>query len=199
MGKLVNCSACGFAFNRRDARQKYCSKHCRKMQRRCADCGKQIGRAAFRCKKCAPRLRTDLRNIRDTNGRKRCPSCDRWLDEVMFSRSTSKGDGLQSCCKACAAVRRLSRKYGVDSLSIPDSCEICGGSNNGRLLYVDHDHACCQPNDAQKTCGECIRGFVCAKCNTRLAVLDDREWCGLAATYLDRYRRRLRGGVQRAS
>jgi hypothetical protein len=31
-----------------------------------------------------------------------------------------------------------------------------------RAIHVDHDHACC-PGD--RTCGKCIRGLACARCN----------------------------------
>lgn len=42
-------------------------------------------------------------------------------------------------------------------------CAVCGGQNeNGKALYVDHDHACCP---GANTCGKCVRGLLCDPCN----------------------------------
>ncbi len=53
-------------------------------------------------------------------------------------------------------------------------CAICGstevGSANKARMSVDHDHRCC-PGD--KSCGKCIRGVICNRCNTGLARFDD--------------------------
>lgn len=44
-------------------------------------------------------------------------------------------------------------------------CEICKIIPK-ESLHVDHDHNCCA---GEKTCGVCVRGIVCAKCNTAIA------------------------------
>ena len=43
-----------------------------------------------------------------------------------------------------------------------DGCELCGEKSE-RAYHVDHDHSCC---NGQKTCGKCVRGIICHKCNT---------------------------------
>jgi hypothetical protein len=35
---------------------------------------------------------------------------------------------------------------------------------------VDHDHACC---DGPTSCGKCVRGFICSKCNRLLGCAED--------------------------
>jgi hypothetical protein len=45
---------------------------------------------------------------------------------------------------------------------IKDGCHVCGQYQE-RNLHIDHDHACCSTGVA--TCGECVRGVVCNKCN----------------------------------
>jgi len=42
-----------------------------------------------------------------------------------------------------------------------NGCEICGDKPE-RTLHVDHDHKCC---NVLNTCGECVRGIICNKCN----------------------------------
>ena len=53
-------------------------------------------------------------------------------------------------------------------------CAICGttepGGRHDTFFPVDHDHACC-PGD--KSCGKCLRGLLCAKCNLGLGAFDD--------------------------
>jgi hypothetical protein len=44
-----------------------------------------------------------------------------------------------------------------------NGCQICGDKPKDRPLHVDHDHACCLPEKI--TCGKCVRGVVCGKCN----------------------------------
>ena len=42
-----------------------------------------------------------------------------------------------------------------------NGCELCGDKPE-RSLHVDHDHKCC---DGPISCGKCVRGIVCNKCN----------------------------------
>lgn len=42
-----------------------------------------------------------------------------------------------------------------------NGCEICGDKPNNSL-HVDHDHNCC---NGQITCGKCVRGIICNRCN----------------------------------
>lgn len=47
-------------------------------------------------------------------------------------------------------------------------CEICGNKPE-RNLHVDHDHKCC---DGQISCGKCVRGIVCNRCNVAIDKFD---------------------------
>jgi hypothetical protein len=42
-----------------------------------------------------------------------------------------------------------------------NGCQICGDKPEA-TLHVDHDHNCC---NGQTTCGKCVRGILCNKCN----------------------------------
>lgn len=73
------------------------------------------------------------------------------------------------------AQKALSR-YGLDydrMLASQDGrCAACGvhHSTLKRRLQVDHDHTCCP---ARTSCGKCVRGLLCHKCNTTLGMVDD--------------------------
>lgn len=72
----------------------------------------------------------------------------------------------------------------VDKLNymLSKGCDICGSYEK---LCVDHDHSCC--SDRNTSCGECIRGILCDKCNRALGyMMDDPERLIKAAEYLRR-------------
>jgi len=55
-------------------------------------------------------------------------------------------------------------------LSQNSVCAICEKPSGMNYLAVDHDHMCC---DSKKTCGKCIRGLLCQKCNGFLGRIQD--------------------------
>jgi hypothetical protein len=61
-------------------------------------------------------------------------------------------------------------------------CAICGTLEAGGRgkFHIDHDHSCCP---TEKTCGKCVRGVLCAHCNTKLGMLES-DWKEKAEAYL---------------
>jgi hypothetical protein len=85
----------------------------------------------------------------------------------------------------CAICKHLSRRFG-----------------NLQRLQVDHDHSCCDLKT--KSCGNCLRGLLCANCNLLLSYLEKftkealvtpfpqligkpEPWTGRAMRYLKKY------------
>lgn len=84
--------------------------------------------------------------------------------------------------------RELKYNYGLSNDKVQEllraqdfKCNICLVPINERAI-VDHSHQCCS---GQKTCGKCIRGFLCRKCNSGLGMFSDSlEIILRAARYL---------------
>lgn len=132
-----------------------------------------------------------------------CPRCEQHLSvEEFYLRSDRPG--YSSYCRPCmkdySTTRNrekgtwhvsLKRRYGMTVKDYADmllkqdgKCAICQKEMlvDGERLHVDHDHACCP---GENSCGECIRGLLCASCNRGLGNFqDDPDALIAAAMYL---------------
>ena len=103
-----------------------------------------------------------------------CRKCERYLDKSAFW-------GKLTYCRECAKLVGHSsnlKRFGLTVENYIDLeksqngvCKICKlPEENRKRLCVDHDHSCC--SDAS-SCGRCVRGLICFRCNTALGMVND--------------------------
>lgn len=82
-------------------------------------------------------------------------------------------------CKRCNQFRW---RYSLSTERMVElqSNRVCGNPGcgaTGSTLHLDHDHACCGPGkfstSHKKSCGECVRGWLCRGCNMSLGALQE--------------------------
>lgn len=119
--------------------------------------------------------------VRNADGHKQCARCSQWRAPSEYRPDLRSSDGLKSWCSPCSSDYMTIARYGISRAAVlamveeQGGCAICGtrvqkspGFRNG--WHVDHDHTCC-PGD--RTCGECVRGVLCANCNKLIGLAQD--------------------------
>lgn len=150
-GERVPCKSCSATFEPQDRRNVFCSDAChanwRKSQRQEASA-------------LSPRLAS-------------CQVCE----EAFLPNSSMHRLCSEPCKAANRRNLRLTRRYGLSGPKFEallqqqsGGCAVCGTVEPDGAWTVDHDHACCP---SESSCGACIRGVLCFRCNTALGLLGD--------------------------
>jgi hypothetical protein len=136
------------------------------------------------CKQCVKEydlVKNDTKRVfpRKMNGELiHCRRCEQYLPRSKF---WSKNTYCKDCQSAIGHINNLN-KYKLTRDQYVDLekkqgglCAICKKPEQKRKrLSVDHDHNCCPTNKNYKqTCGSCIRGLICFKCNIALGATND--------------------------
>ncbi len=175
VGEYLPCEHCGdpmlMRIKRDLVRKKFCATSCRQkgrwargeMREHWAR-AQQLGHAADKPPRCE----------------KSCDFCGEW-----YLPRNGRSRWCPTCCPDRVASARLQR-YNLNQpvfdkilAAQGGGCKLCGSQSR---LTIDHDHSCCL---GTVTCGNCVRGILCSKCNMQLAVLErDPEWLAAAINYL---------------
>jgi hypothetical protein len=109
------------------------------------------------CSECGPDVRVYIRS-----DRARC-----WRSARQSSTSYRHGMTRQELDDTVAAI--------------DNRCQVCRVEFSDDEPYcVDHDHACCP---GSQSCGNCIRGFLCRRCNVGIGMFGDDSWRVYAAAH----------------
>ena len=110
-----------------------------------------------------------------------CTVCGVENNGKNFHRGGVAKDNLHSRCKDCRSkdlkVARSkpefrAKRYGITvsymNEMLSGGCMICGSHHK---LVIDHDHSCCDKQNY--SCGACVRGVLCDRCNVGLSHFED--------------------------
>jgi len=110
------------------------------------------------------------------------------------------------------SLKRLYKKspewYAATLVEQGGHCALCpatkGSSDGHTHLWVDHSHKCCNKS---RTCGKCVRGLLCRRCNYLIGQLETLmqiglvpnatpgTWAERALAYLKSYEKPLTVGL----
>lgn len=111
------------------------------------------------------------------DGRQRiCRMCDNRKARAYYAANKEKKATYHRLMRGYKKYQRLKQKYNLSDVQFDEmlvaqdgNCAICGHKDN-RGLSVDHDHTCCP---GRNSCGKCVRGLLCSRCNMGLGNLGD--------------------------
>lgn len=151
----------------------------------------ECGRPAMKAGLCSPHL-TQKRKGRELRPIVEAAVCSVVWCESEYSTVRAK---FPFCKLHVDARRRFNLTPDrLIEVTAPNVCQNPGCSNTENL-FIDHDHSCCEvgrnSSTNQVSCGECVRGLLCATCNTALGMLQEnpQRIRGLLG-YLDAVKRR---------
>lgn len=141
-----------------------------------------------------------MANRYTADGLRICTTCKEPKPDTEYSATKLRRDGLSTTCRECVKDAHCLRRYGHTYRDLVarfgSVCGMCGeGCATGERLSVDHDHRCCP---GETSCGECVRGLLCRKCNGALGFIENYQLRALAEAYLARVEEVMPNGNHQA-
>lgn len=168
------------------------------------------------CKKCNARIAQEKKNKTYIYPDKsiKCKDCglrpSTEESKKLFVKASELKNGYANLCKSCASKRTMKhqkenpemfkkrqRRYLLASHGLTEDkyekimakqqngCAICKEKfETQKRTHIDHDHSCCPET---YSCGDCIRGILCAGCNMMLGMArDNKKILQYAIIYLEK-------------
>lgn len=151
------CEHCAQTFVARSVNQKFCGLQCRNLSlAEWRKSNRTALKAQIKCTMCAQWF------VRNSGSQKYCsPSCvdnAKKIGHLRWSLSARYAMSVD-------AFNEIVQRQG-------NACAICQESfANRKSIHVDHAHSCC---NSSVSCGRCVRGFLCRRCNQLLGMAEDR-------------------------
>ena len=165
------------------------------MERKCCKCGlikpleefhrdsyKKLGRRYY-CKACAPKKQEYFAAYYQKH------KYDKFIEYRRRHRQRNP-DRTEEHRKARLSNYNLTIEQYTELFNSQNGvCAICGAQETKKQsLSIDHDHSCCA---GAYSCGRCIRGLLCHKCNSILGLA--RDGAELLLKSID-YLKRIKNG-----
>lgn len=202
-GYHTNCQnecACGCGTRCRYA---YASGHREVVTNECPRCGHRFTPRQPRdhselCSHCRVKVRTGQVTLTEQStkvrkqalapaGKRYCHGCEKYRAVKFFGANKAR---CRRCARVQAHASMLQKTYNItaeDYARIKESqggkCALCRRATGAsRNLAVDHDHSCCP---GRTSCGKCVRGLLCGRCNSILGhARDEVDYFLRAVSYL---------------
>lgn len=135
------------------------------------------------CKTCSREVK------RESNARVKAADPDVWIERRRAYVRTYR-ERHPDRVKEQERRRNLRQYYGITieqyEALLSDQNGKCAGCQtrpDSKRFAVDHDHKCCP---GRKSCGKCIRGLLCSRCNTALGLMnEDKQIIVRLLTYME--------------
>lgn len=142
----------------------------------CKACRAEVDSKRYDPKRKYPKI------VYNENGERQCRGCEKWFKPQQRNKNRTY---CFDCRKERGLINNLS-KYKMTPEQYLDMyeaqnglCAICKKPERDRKrLAIDHDHSCCP---GANTCGKCVRGLICQRCNMGMGAMDDNPEIILAA------------------
>ena len=113
------------------------------------------------------------------------PLCPNGCGRTMSGRSQLCGVCNQARWRYSIPVEKFIKMHRTENKKC--SNRACGSTER---LHIDHDHSCCDVGAFKQkhkvSCGQCVRGWLCQRCNLALGYLkDDLDVFNGLALYLE--------------
>jgi hypothetical protein len=107
----------------------------------------------------------------------KCASAQAMNNHRLRSRERVRTDSSEALRRRRGRSGRL-RKYNLTEAQfnslVKSQGNVCGMCHEpfgpGRRICIDHDHACCPGRE--RSCGKCVRGVLCLRCNITLGHIE---------------------------
>lgn len=160
--RVCRCGEALVLKNTRDVeRKRYCSRRCRQLAR--WERGEPALVAAMAKATIGSRFVAKPPKVRRV-----CKHCAQ-----LYLPTSARQLWCAGCCPSKTARNRMQR-YGISQPDFDARLKaqdyVCLVCREREPVVVDHDHACCP---GTKTCGKCVRGLLCNRCNVLLGVIEE--------------------------